>query len=229
MTKRFLLTMLITLAFGAALAAADPALYGAWIDEWNTEQRFDNGAWETWSRGSPVVRGTYTVSGDTITLMGTYVYDSAADSASETEWHSRRDIVALSIAEFKAILEDDAFLDEFLTELADYPPGQLRQEMNEAMAELDELIAELHEVFPLEFAEVSEMVAEIMNAELDAGSELAGMVTVIAEFLTTALLVELQEELEALFGAETGTYSISGDTLTIEWEDGWTEVFTRRP
>jgi len=98
MAKRFFLTMLIALTFGATAAAADVsvdlALNGIWISEWDeeVELRFNDGDWEMWIDGGPLIGGAYKALGGAISmrvehLHGSRLNDVDFDPYHELRWH----------------------------------------------------------------------------------------------------------------------------------------------
>ena len=215
MTKRFFLGMLIVLIPG--LAIADPALNGIWVDEIGIEFKFNNGNWEVWEDGYLEEKGTYTVSGGTITMRETSIHGSRFIFGSDTRWYTKSEVISLAIAEFEAVIKED-FLDEFLDLLRVYPPEELYAYLSEAAAEVGALFAALNESFDAELAEMAGKMTRAMSAELNAAPELVEIIEKISEFLAKAFFIGLDETLDEKFWAETGTYAVSGNTLTITFD-----------
>jgi len=76
----------------------------------------------------------------------------------------------------------------------------------------------LNEAFDSELAEVAGMITRTMSAEMNAAPELAEIIEKISEFLAKAFFIGLDEALDEKFWAETGTYSVSGNTLTLTFD-----------
>ena len=235
MARKFLLTMLIiTLTLGATVVGANPVFNGTWVDEFGTEYRFNNGNWETWFRGEPEEKGTFTADGGVITMRADYVHGSMIDLSfvSDTGWYSIDEVITLAVKEFEEAF-DEYFEEVFeyllmaLLEL-EYTPEQLIAEMDEMIAAVDELFADWNEVFYSEIAEVAEMFAGAMFAGLDAdtSAEFAVIIVRMAESFATAVFWGLYEMLEDEFWAVTGTYSVSGNTLALVF-DGEVITLTR--
>ena len=215
MAKKFFLGMLIALVPG--LAIADPALNGTWVDEIGAEFKFNNGNWEVWEDGYLEEKGTYTASGGTITMRETSIHGSRFILGTDTGWYTRSEVISLAISEFEAVIGED-FLNDFLALLRVYPPEELHVYLSEAAEEVDEMFADLNEAFDSELAEVAGMITRTMSAEMNAAPELAEIIEKISEFLAKAFFIGLEEALDEKFWAETGTYSVSGNTLTITFD-----------
>jgi len=222
MTKRFFLAMLIALVFGAA-AAADPSLNGRWyVDDWDEVLIFDNGNWELWAGEYPRLRGTYTAGNGTIVLTATHAHASELDALGlelQAEWYTQSQIVSLSVAETK-ILFTAGLLDEMRMVFSENPLDELREQIGEliAGAELQELTANVAEVFGQEFTDANEGLASMITAELadtDYSPEFTEIIVGIAQIVMWGVFSVLLDELEELFWTNTGTYSVSGDTLLL--------------
>ena len=215
MAKKFFLGMLIALIPG--LAIADPALNGTWVDEIGAEFKFNNGNWEVWEDGYLEEKGTYTASGGTITMRETSIHGSRFILGTDTGWYTRSEVISLAIAEFEEVIIAEGFLDDFLALLRVYPPEELHAYLSEAAAEVDALFAGLNESFGAELAGVAGIMMRTMSAELNAPG-LAEIIEKISEFLAKAFFIGLDEALDEKFWAETGTYSVSGNTLTLTFD-----------
>jgi len=67
-------------------------LVGAWVDGSGLLKQFhSNGNWEISVEGSPNVRGTYTIDGDTITRRMTHLHGERFDGL-ESKWYSEREL-----------------------------------------------------------------------------------------------------------------------------------------
>jgi len=226
--------MVIGLVFCATVAVADPALNGRWfVDDWDEVLIFDNGNWELWAGEYPRLRGTYTAGNGAIVLTATHAHASELDALGlelQAEWYTRSEIVSLSVAETKTLFtaglldELRMFLAEMLEELRmvlpDNPLDELRQQMGELIvdAEIQELTANVVEVFGQEFADANEGLASIITAELadtDDSPEFAEIIVEIAKIAMLGVFYMLIDELEELFWTNTGAYSVSGDTLLL--------------
>jgi len=223
MAKRFFLTMVIALVFGATAAAADPALNGRWfVDDWDEVLIFDNGNWELWAGEYPRLRGTYTAGNGAIVLTATHTHASELDALGlelQAEWYTQSQIVSLSVAETKTLFTA-GLLDELRMFFSENPLDELRAEMDElaADAELQELTANVVEVFGQELSDANQAIASIITAELvDTGDspELIEIIVEIANIVILGVFYVLIDELEDLFWTNTGAYSVSGDTLLL--------------
>jgi hypothetical protein len=190
MTKRFFLTVLIAVVFGATAAAdvyADPALNGEW-DSAEGDFRFNDGSWEGWTDGAPRVRGTYTAWDGAITIRADYVHGNTMNDF---------------FLEFSSPIRLD---------LKWYSRSELREAMINYIVELSlaVAIAEGESLSELEIAMFTKMVIAMLEEQI--GGDIDNMLNLIF------LLAE-------------GTYSISGNTLTLVLDIdffGMGEEYTRR-
>ena len=92
---KFWLGMMIMAAVSAIAAIGctkEPSLVGAWVNSQGMEKRFsDNGRWEISVDGTPNVRGTYTVDGDTITRKMTHLHGGIFEEL-ESKWYSEGEL-----------------------------------------------------------------------------------------------------------------------------------------
>ena len=222
--------MLIAMIFTAVAVSADPALNGRWADEWASEFIFNNGNWELREDSFPVGRGTYTVSGNAITLTFTHVHGIRSEFASDTGWYSRDEIIELAMTEFETNLIEEMQTNELLALVENYSLEEIREDIDETLRLMNEIFTYYsratydHGLFTV----IAEMVLRVLMTNMDVNPEIAERVKAISDFFATMLFFSLQEELFELFESETGIYSISDNTLTIEWDNGWTETLTRR-
>ena len=163
MAKRFWFGMsVMMLAFAVTVIGCDNGgnddvrpIHGTWVDEEGDEITFHaNGDWTEYFEGSPMTRGTFVTSGDTITII-------------ITELHSN-------------------FINEVLEEMGDFFPGLSAPPGWHSSAQIRAIIA--------------------------AALSLADMTPEEAEMI---LLLFVDTMLAGLFAPQEGTFSISGNTLTI--------------
>lgn len=237
MTKRFFLTVLIALLFGAT-AAADPALNGRWFsDEWGEVFVFDNGNWELWAGEYPEMRGTYTVENGTIIFTGTHLGGNGLhylglDGIDAQGWYSIDELFQMLVEEidemfgsllYELLAED--LLDEFIAEIF--------SEQEEIQEEGAEMLAAMDETERAVYQRAVERFSEVMLAQLDAVLEF----TELPQALRAATIFMAEMMAFEFWGISmrfaediapfSGTYSISGDTLTITIAGNPVE-FTRR-
>jgi len=68
------------------------ALIGTWVGE-GEELTFSDGSFEMREEGTPQIKGTYTVSGNTLTMTATHMWGSLfEDFGLETKWYSKAEI-----------------------------------------------------------------------------------------------------------------------------------------
>ena len=101
----------MALAFGMAVVGcddgstdgeADTALNGTWIIE-DGEMKFNNGNFEFLTNGTPFQKGTYTTSGDKMTITNTHFNFSETG----TNWYNKAQLLAeAESAEKKAEIEE---------------------------------------------------------------------------------------------------------------------------
>ena len=88
---------------GSTDGGADTALNGTWITEDEfVELKFNNGIFEYFADGTPIQKGTYTTSGDKMTITTTHWNLSVTG----TNWYSKAQMLAeAESAEEKASIE----------------------------------------------------------------------------------------------------------------------------
>jgi len=143
------LTTVLALVVGAA-ATANPALNGEWVSE-DAELRLKNGNLEVWFEDTPLMRGTYTVLGDTITMKMTHLngtilsdFDLSPIVGFDSKWYSQGEIRKLMVSALAKVLLEES---EILLE-----EGELSSTLNETIAELEEEMGmEIGELFDAMF------------------------------------------------------------------------------
>jgi len=221
MTKRVLtiLFAFVAAVFGAANVSADTALNGRWVvDDWDEELVFDNGTWELWADGYIELRGTYTVGNGTIALTSTHANSSEVYSLDlDNGWYTKSDLTLFGIEEIKTAFVEE-FLDELLELLAEYTLDELREEMDNASKNMEEIIAHAVEMFGEDLARANREFENIIIekfATTDGNRELIEIVIKIAEFTTVGILSALAKEFDDLFWTKIGTYTIHGNTMRL--------------
>jgi len=183
MTKRFFLTIVIALVFGAAAAAVDPALNGEWFNA-QGDFRFNDGNWEGWTDDNPMVKGTYTAWDGAITIRVDYVHGNILNDF---------------LLEFPLLISFDPRW---------YSQSEVREIIINGAVELalaeDESLAALFTMFR---ETIMVMFEEQFGPEFD-------------------------NRLNEIFLLAEGTYSVSGNTLTLVFDGdffgGGGGEFTRR-
>jgi hypothetical protein len=114
MTKKLLPGILMILVLAAAVAGEDRVLNGIWLGEGDGEFRFDNGNWEIWAEGGPMLSGTYTTEDGAIVMETTHLHGIFLDYVFSTMgiepvWYSRSELLQIFIdgARAAAIAELD--------------------------------------------------------------------------------------------------------------------------
>jgi hypothetical protein len=99
----------MALVFGMAVSGCDdnsgggtdPALNGTWVlsaSGFSYELKLDNGKLEQSTNGSPLMKGTYTTSGKSISLTITDVHGSTFEGMLESKWYTIAELKASPIA-----------------------------------------------------------------------------------------------------------------------------------
>ena len=87
----------LIIAFVSAVALSgcrreESPLIGTWVNDTGLEKQFHrNGNWEISVEGTPNVKGTFTVDGDTITRRMTYLHGGVFEDL-EPIWYSEREL-----------------------------------------------------------------------------------------------------------------------------------------
>jgi len=92
----------------------DRDLNGTWVGE-SAELRFNNGTFESGLDGKMFVKGTYTTSGNKITMITTHVHGNIPMiDGLELKWYSKSDLKTVLITEYTDA-EIDVLIDMFFT------------------------------------------------------------------------------------------------------------------
>ena len=150
MARIFFLTTVLALVVGVA-AAANPDLNGEWVSE-DAELQLKDGVLEVRFEDTPMMRGTYTVLGDTITMKMTHLngtilnnFDLSPIVGFDSKWYSQDELRKLMLSALAVVLlaESESLLEE----------GELSSALNETIAELEEeMDMEIGELFDAMFA-----------------------------------------------------------------------------
>jgi len=102
---------------GDSDGGADPLLNGTWSTEDYEELTFNNGNFEASVEGSPAMKGTYTTSGNNITITITHVWGGHPEFRGylESKWYSRAEFRAWAVSMNPNI--DEARLNRELNEM----------------------------------------------------------------------------------------------------------------
>jgi len=103
-TLVFAMTIVGCASFGGSSddsSGGDPALLNAtWIDRNGDEVKLNNGNLETKIGGKPAHRGTYTVSGNSITTTLTSIHGGVPEhKLPESKWYTKNDLRALGVTD----------------------------------------------------------------------------------------------------------------------------------
>lgn len=234
----------LALTFAAATpqtATAEPALSGTWIcDEYGDIITFDNGDWELWIDGYPEAQGTYTAADGIIAMSETHFHAADLFGFGVTRLSDDR---LYSLSEVLLI-----FADVFLEELAEEAGSEFTlmlnymladtdaffAEVEEGIADMNELFGEIGETFYAELALITEKFSGLLPAWLETdpppgeidGEIFAVFASALSQIFALMILVEAYGIVEGLLSTYEGTYSVTGDTLLLDF-GGEARAFSR--
>ena len=90
----------------------DTSLNGTWVDEYGNEMKLNNGNFEV----SEVAKGTYTTSGNNITITITHIHGSIMGGMLESKWYSKSE-AKFAIKNIAQGMLSDEEIDEMLNEM----------------------------------------------------------------------------------------------------------------
>ena len=123
MAKKLFMGLLIALMLTAAVSA-DPALNGVWLTVEEGEFRFENGNWEIWGGGIPMLKGTFSTEDGMLAMETTHWHgyvlgdEIGGDIEIEPIWHSRSELLQIFL--YYSPYDDDVMTDPMLLEELNY-------------------------------------------------------------------------------------------------------------
>jgi hypothetical protein len=80
------------------------ALNGTWVDSDGYEIKLNNGSFEASEEGNPMAKGTYTTSGNNITIQITHIHGSMFEGMLESKWYTKAELKTALKASFDFLM-----------------------------------------------------------------------------------------------------------------------------